>query len=150
MIQNTGNLVMSFALVGFPVLALATGVLAPEPVQAADQETAGPRGPAGGTTPGPANPAPHGDAAPTSFRKGTPSPEWKTETVDARDNAGVYKSLAFDGSGRPAIAYSSDTAARLATWNGSDWNLEAIDTESEGRLISLAFDPSSGAPCVSD
>ena len=79
----------------------------------------------------------------------TPAPDWRIETIDDRDRAGVYKSLAFDGAGRPAIAYSSDAGPRLATWNGSTWDLEAIDSAGKGRRISLAFDPSTGGPCVS-
>jgi hypothetical protein len=76
-------------------------------------------------------------------------PTWLVETVDADGKPGVYKSLAFDDSGQPAIAYSSEGGVRMAVWNGSAWDVEIIDPGGGARGVSLAFEPASGAPCVS-
>src|SRR5205085_5222405 len=48
--------------------------------------------------------------------------------VDPSDGVGGYTSLAFDSSGKPAIAYSHSTATqvRFAKYDGTNWNLTSI------------------------
>lgn len=75
---------------------------------------------------------------------------WSTERVDDR---GSDTSLAFDHNGNPCIAYyhylSGDI--KCATFDGLQWNIEALDFVGAGLFssITLAFDPVTGNPAIS-
>ncbi|MBT8439341.1 MAG: S8 family serine peptidase, partial [Gammaproteobacteria bacterium] len=73
--------------------------------------------------------------------------------------AAKYKSLAFDLSGFPVIAFSDDfdgdntiDALRYAHWNGVAWDIETIDEGIEGIGVfpSLVMDPLTGESMVAD
>ncbi len=73
------------------------------------------------------------------------SGSWSVQAVDTRTSGG-YMDLAFDGSGRPAIAYGAGGNAHYASWTGSSWAVQ--DLETGGSWSSLAFDPATGYPVV--
>lgn len=87
------------------------------------------------------------------FAKRTAS-GWTLQTVAT---AGArYSSLAYDVSGRPAIAFSDDVdgdntldTLKLARWNGSSWAVQTVETgvAGYGVLASLVFD-SAGNPTI--
>ena len=83
---------------------------------------------------------------------------WDKQYVE-QDAAAKYKSLAFDSTGYPVIAYSDDLdgdsridALKLAEWNGSTWSIETIDegVTGIGVFASLVIDPVTGKPLVAD
>ena len=88
------------------------------------------------------------------FAKRTAS-GWTLQTVTA---AGArYSSLAYDASGRPAIAFSDDVngdnsldTLKLARWNGTAWSVDVVETGvvGYGVLASLVFDDD-GNPAIS-
>ena len=70
---------------------------------------------------------------------------WDIKTLDSNGDhpSLAHPSLAFDGSGNPAISYyywpSQDL--RYARWNGTSWNIETVDSQGNvGEFTSLAFD----------
>ncbi|HUT99704.1 MAG TPA: T9SS type A sorting domain-containing protein [bacterium] len=71
--------------------------------------------------------------------------KWIFLDVDTED-AGYYTSLALDTSDRPRISYRGNGNLRYASWTGSSWHIETVD--SEGRYTSLALD-SLGNPHIS-
>ncbi len=70
--------------------------------------------------------------------------DWHIETVD--DEGGLSPSLVLDSSGNPHISYWVNTSGydmvlRYAYWNGSSWEIEAIDSSMWcGSRTSLALD----------
>ncbi|MCR4319547.1 MAG: carboxypeptidase-like regulatory domain-containing protein [Candidatus Brocadiaceae bacterium] len=85
---------------------------------------------------------------------------WVITPVDSIDSASIREedgatSLAFDTSGRPAIAYSDDGDVhngilKYAHFNGATWDITSIDPGGcVGESVSLAFDPVSGNPSIS-
>lgn len=79
---------------------------------------------------------------------------WTIQLVDEEANWGS-KSLAFDLSGKPAIAYQyNDGTAdmlKFAHWNGTDWDIEIVDPdESTGLWADLAYDPTTGFPAIAN
>lgn len=84
--------------------------------------------------------------------------EWKIQPVekfqipeDRRVGADVTPSLALDKSGNPRILYETSdysspirTELKLASWTGSEWKIQTIDTEvfrgMGGRAFSLRLD----------
>lgn len=84
---------------------------------------------------------------------------WNLEPVFEEGDVGKYSSLAFDGEGRPAISFFSQTSGSageilFATGGEGDWNIETvggIDAFFEGnarRNSSLAFDSDGRAHVV--
>lgn len=63
------------------------------------------------------------------------------------DHGGSYRGLAYSRDGNPTVAYSSDELIKLATWNGTSWDIEVADTGGPG--ISLAYDLATGQPTIS-
>jgi hypothetical protein len=76
---------------------------------------------------------------------GAPDP-WQRETVDDCESCGYSKSLAYDATGKPCLAYTSGTGPRFACWNGASWDIEQVAEAGGG--ISLAFDPNTLEPTV--
>jgi len=80
--------------------------------------------------------------------------QWSIETVDTIGAGGAPPNLdlAFDPAGNPSIAYSDfDTVeVKLAHWNGSSWDIEAVDVGGggAGAGLGLAYDVS-GRPALS-
>lgn len=80
---------------------------------------------------------------------------WEFETVDAADTE-IAKSIAFDSSGRPCVAYTGFNAGgrrelRYARRLRGGWDLQFVDaivTRDTGLEPSLAFDKT-GAPRIS-
>jgi hypothetical protein len=65
---------------------------------------------------------------------------WNLQQVDT--NQIGTTSIALDSSGNPHISYykNSDRNLKYASWNGSAWVTEAIDTYKVGEFCSLALD----------
>ena len=76
---------------------------------------------------------------------------WNTQRVGQLDDVfpgffGARKnsSVVVDADGNPIVAYSDESVVKLASWNGTDWD---IDTEATaggdefGQQVSLALDP---------
>jgi hypothetical protein len=64
---------------------------------------------------------------------------WTIQVVDAQGDAGRYASLAFDGQGRPHVAYFVATSGRAGevryAWlEGDSWQVETVDTLDEVRV----------------
>jgi hypothetical protein len=78
---------------------------------------------------------------------------WNIVSIDASAKSGQYASLALDGSGLPRIAYYEAQAKelRLATWTGSSWSVQTVDssTNNIGQYCSLALAPGTGYPRIS-
>ena len=78
---------------------------------------------------------------------------WNIVAIDAPAKSGQYASLALDGSGLPRIAYYEAQAKelRLATWNGSAWSVQTVDSSSSntGQYCSLALASGTGYPRIS-
>ena len=83
----------------------------------------------------------------------TPAGAWTIVSIDASARSGQYASLALDGSGNPRIAYyeAQGKELRLATWNGSSWSVQTVDssTSNIGQYCSLALAPGTGYPRIS-
>lgn len=73
---------------------------------------------------------------------------WQYQTVDSSE--GWWPSLAFDGNGRPHIAYfGRDTGhVNYAAWNGTSWDITREIANTTGSRLSLALD-SNGNPWIS-
>jgi plastocyanin len=81
-----------------------------------------------------------------------PPGPWDIVSIDAIAKTGQYASLALDGSGLPRIAYYESQAMelRFATWNGSSWSHQAVDTAGNvGQYCSLALAPGTGYARIS-
>ncbi len=72
---------------------------------------------------------------------------WRVETVDDLHDTGQYTSLALDSNDNPHISYSRFNSGigkhelKYARWNGSDWQIEYINTPEYGaRNTSIALD----------
>ena len=70
---------------------------------------------------------------------------WTTQFVQTGSNVGKYTSLALDNLGRPRISYfdSGAGALKYAELNGSQWNIQTIDTGGSygtGLYTSLKLD----------
>lgn len=67
---------------------------------------------------------------------------WHTEFVQAGSNVGEYTSLAIDYMGLPHISYydRGNGALKYAAWNGSQWNIQTVDTGDVGLYSSLKVD----------
>ncbi len=72
--------------------------------------------------------------------------KWVIMTVDTDYAAGMYNSLALDGSGNPHISYYRDFTyddLKYARWDGSQWLIETVDSDGKvGLYTSLALDGS--------
>ena len=78
--------------------------------------------------------------------------DWKTERIDKLENVfpgffGARKnsSLVLDKNDNPIVAYSDEQVLRLASWDGSGWELQTVATAGEsplGQQVSLAIDDS--------
>jgi len=90
------------------------------------------------------NPSPISNSASAT----TSAAMWVTELVDSPNDVGFYKSLAYDASGNPAIAYSDYTnnQVRFAHFNGATWDTEVVGSDYPG--VSLAYAPD-GRPSIS-
>jgi len=83
--------------------------------------------------------------------------DWHRDTVDggsAGEDVGYWTSLALDGSDHPHISYIdysgqySQYSLKYASYNGTAWNTETVDTQSGPWATSLALD-SCGYPHIS-
>ncbi len=92
-----------------------------------------------------------------SFTTG-PAPEtvWTATVLD--DCQPLYYPCAapvprfdYDPSGNPALLYTLEGEARLATWNDSGWQIETAGVAIDGSNgdYDIAFDPASGEPTIS-
>lgn len=81
---------------------------------------------------------------------------WSVQTV-APGAGARYNSLVYDDQGRPLIAYSDDPdgdnwldAVRLASWNGTSWQIDEIESGvvGYGVFVSVAWDPVASRPCL--
>jgi plastocyanin len=92
------------------------------------------------------------NTATSSVTVNPPGP-WNIASIDAIARSGQYASLALDGSGNPRIAYyeGQGKELRLATWNGSSWSVQTVDssTSNIGQYCSLALAPGTGYPRIS-
>jgi hypothetical protein len=75
---------------------------------------------------------------------------WFTRTVALRPRQGVYNSLAIDPSGQTHIAFAESSHVEYATYDGSQWQYEEIDSTtgtdaSAGLGLTLALD-ATGVP----
>ncbi len=80
---------------------------------------------------------------------------WNIETVDLGVlyslSIGVYSSLQIDSNDTPHIAYCDETnyLLKYAKWNGSQWSIETVDSNSDRDIeCSLALD-STNNPSIS-
>ena len=80
---------------------------------------------------------------------------WDIEIVDSTANGRLYSSLSFDSNGNPAISYyvnvlysSPAYELRIASFNGSNWDIQMLDSADSGVIASsLAFNDE-GMPCI--
>jgi hypothetical protein len=84
------------------------------------------------------------------------TPTWSIQSVDSSGTIGMYSSLALDSSGNPHISYRNGSGSstpgylKYASWNGSAWNIQNVDSGGNvWRLTSLALDKISGYPRIS-
>jgi hypothetical protein len=75
---------------------------------------------------------------------------WFTKTVALRPRQGVYNSLAIDSAGQSHIAFAESGHLEYATYDGSQWQFEEIDSASAadalaGLGLTLALD-AAGTP----
>lgn len=78
---------------------------------------------------------------------------WFTKTVALRPRQGLFNSLAIDSAGVAHIAFAQSGHLQYATWDGTAWLYEDVDSTSEaddaaGLGLSMALDPS-GEPQLS-
>lgn len=67
---------------------------------------------------------------------------WVNETITR--NRVLFASLALDSEDNPHIAYTDGKSVKYANWNGSNWNIQTIDTYSEiPNSVFLALDSNS-------
>ena len=59
--------------------------------------------------------------------------QWSIETVDGAGSINRHGSLVLTSAGTPLVAYGGDTL-RMASWSGSDWVLEDVDTGMNGMV----------------
>lgn len=75
-----------------------------------------------------------------------PGPVWVSETLP--DTGGLYRSLAYDSTGNPAIGFSSSNdTVKFARKMGTTWQIQIVDTSASG--IDLAYDPADANPSLS-
>ena len=77
---------------------------------------------------------------------------WDTQVVVPGGGLGLGSSLALNNIGYPSISYtrltSADSGIRLASWNGTSWQISTVFSGDTGWYSSLAFD-SQNRPCIS-
>jgi len=67
--------------------------------------------------------------------------KWNIEVVEGGPvGYGVSASLAFDGSGRPAIAHKGAGTVRFLRWTGSSWSVETVGGAGSASWCRLMFD----------
>jgi len=68
---------------------------------------------------------------------------WQIFSVDNEGKSGRYSSIWFDQDDNPAVAYidSDAKAMKLAHFDGSDWNVEVVDSEYSPAYPSLKIGP---------
>jgi len=73
---------------------------------------------------------------------------WEVQTVESGVvGYGVFASLAYDNTGKPAIVHGNSGEIRFLRWNGSSWNpAEIVDN---GRNLWLTFNSADGKFYVS-
>ena len=77
---------------------------------------------------------------------------WTISAIDAAAKSGQFASLKLDGGGLPRIAYyeSQLRELRYASWNGSAWSVQTVDTTNHvGQYLSLALASGTGYPRIS-
>ncbi len=70
------------------------------------------------------------------------SNRWYIETVDVSGWSGRYTSIDLDSNGNPHISYCNIRTLSLnyASWNGSQWNKQVVDSDSVGSFTSIVID----------
>ena len=79
--------------------------------------------------------------------------QWEIQTVDSEGYVGFFCSLSLDFNGNPRISYcdttninSSNVVLKFASWTGSGWDVQIVDSAGDvGRFDSLALDSSGNA-----
>jgi hypothetical protein len=71
---------------------------------------------------------------------------WFTKTIALRPRQGVYNAMALDSGGRTHIAFAQSGHLEYASYDGSHWQFDAIDSTSDtdasaGLGLTLALDP---------
>ena len=98
----------------------------------------------------------YGDGTKVYFAKRSGG-TWSSEVVAQKMNPWGELSLAFDASGKPAIAFVDNQSSKtgkvylkLARKPGSKWSIETAATSLDAiRFPSLAFNPKGGIPTIS-
>jgi hypothetical protein len=88
--------------------------------------------------------------ADVDFAVEEPGVGWVTSTIDDATGSD-YASIAIDPStGLPVVAYERNADVMFATWNGSAWNSELVNSPVASTIagVSLAFDPADGYPAI--
>ncbi len=70
------------------------------------------------------------------------SPEWHIHFVDTGDIVGEFASIDLDTLDYPHIAYhdSMENSVKYASWNGTTWVIETVDSGIGGYHVSLVLD----------
>jgi hypothetical protein len=74
---------------------------------------------------------------------------WTTQTVDknggSKPGSLTFGSLALDSSGNPHIAYTESDQVEYASWTGTTWGIQTVDTAKAPFRVSLAIDSNNTA-----